>query len=106
MPPSAAILALLVGAAGWFYLFYSPAAGRLDGIESERVNRRRSGLRRFNGFVLIFLAVGFYVGFKLEPRMHPRLFIGIWIGVMILLVLTVFLAVIDLRLTARLRRKL
>jgi amino acid transporter len=100
-----AILAFVVGVAGWYYLFYSKAATRLDGIESPTINNRRSRLRRINGVAMLLLAVGFYAGFKFDPDLHPALFLGIWIVVMLLLLLVVTLAIVDLRLTARLRRK-
>ena len=41
-----AIFALLVAAAGWYYLFYSKAAIGLRGIEDDRQNRLRVRLRR------------------------------------------------------------
>ena len=58
-----AILALLTGVAGWFYLFFSKAAHGLAGIEEDRLNRRRVRLRRVGGAVMLLLAVGFYLGF-------------------------------------------
>src|SRR4051794_21824447 len=33
-----AVFALLVMAAGWYYIFYSPAATRLTGVESRDAN--------------------------------------------------------------------
>ena len=36
------IFALLVAACGWYYLFYSRAAERLEGIEENRANRVRA----------------------------------------------------------------
>ena len=100
-----AILAFVVGVAGWYYLFYSKAAGRLGGIESPAANNRRSRLRRINGVAMLLLAVGFYAGFKFDPDSHPAVFLCLWIVVMLLLLLVVVLAIADLRLTARLRRK-
>src|SRR5689334_6250837 len=41
-----AVFALLVMTAGWYYLFYSPAATRLTGVESDDANRLRIRLRR------------------------------------------------------------
>src|SRR4051794_41753592 len=47
--PLPAILALLTGVAGWFYLFFSRAAHRLAGVEDDRLNRRRVRLRPIGG---------------------------------------------------------
>ena len=104
MSPLPAILALLTGVAGWFYLFYSRAALGLAGIEQERLNRRRIRLRRFGGLVMLLLAVGFYLGFYgFAPEQRPRTFVGVWLAVMVLLGMLVLLAMIDVRLTLRIR---
>ena len=104
MSPLPAILALLTGVAGWFYLFYSRAAQGLSGIEQERWNRRRILLRRIGGVVMLLLAVGFYLGFYgFEPERRPRTFLGVWLGVIVLLGMLVMLALIDVRLTLRIR---
>src|SRR2546421_1988172 len=55
-----AAFSLLVLAAGWYYLFYSPAAHRLSGIEQPHLNALRIRLRRANGVVMMLLAVAFY----------------------------------------------
>jgi UDP-N-acetylmuramyl pentapeptide phosphotransferase/UDP-N-acetylglucosamine-1-phosphate transferase len=99
-----AILALLTGVAGWFYLFYSRAAQGLSGIEQERLNRRRIRLRRIGGLVMLLLAAGFYLGFYgFEPERRPRAFVGVWMAVIVLLGVLVLLALIDVRLTLRIR---
>jgi drug/metabolite transporter (DMT)-like permease len=106
MPIPAAILALLVGVAGWYYLFYSQAAKRLDGSEETAINRRRIKLRRANSVLLLLLAVGFYVGFAaVDSRINPQTYLLVWLGVCLLVVMSVLLALIDLRLTAKIRRK-
>jgi len=105
MPAPPSILALLVAVAGWFYLFNSKAARRLDGVETPSVNQRRDRLRRLNGLAMLPLALGFYAGFKIDPHPHPIIFLSLWTIVMVLVIFVVVLAIIDLRLTARLRRK-
>ena len=105
MPSAPSILALIVAIAGWFYLFNSKAAQRLDGIEAPAANNRRDRLRRLNGLAMLPLALGFYAGFKIDPHLHPIIFLSLWTIVVILLVFVVLLAIVDLRLTARLRRK-
>jgi peptidoglycan/LPS O-acetylase OafA/YrhL len=106
LPFAAAILALLVGIAGWFYLFYSRAAHRLAGLEESAANGRRRRLRRVNGLVMLVLAVLIYVGFALDPHRQPGPFIAVWITVIPLLLVVVTLALIDMRLTADIRRRL
>ncbi len=105
MPIAAEILALMVGVAGWYYLFYSQAAGKLDAIEGSATNTRRSRLRRINGGAMVLLGGGFYSGFAIDPQVHRKIFAVIWLSVFVLLLIVVILAVIDLRLTAKLRRK-
>ncbi len=106
MKSLAGILALLIGVAGWYYLFYSKAALRLSGLENPGINLRRRWLRRVNGFMMLLLAVLFYAGFYgVEDQQSPQAFVLVWIGVMALLFVIVFLAVADLRLTAKLRQK-
>lgn len=100
-----AIFSLLVAAAGWYYLFYSKAAHRLHGIEDERLNRLRVRLRRTCGLVIICLAVAMYA--MLSALEHERYTEGGWwlLAVMALLLASVLLALIDIRLTARMRRE-
>ena len=105
MPLPAAMLALLVGIAGWYYLFYSQAARQLDQVEDSIANRWRLRLRRINSIVLLLLAVGFYSGFAVESSQHPLAYLMIWSAVCLLVLIAVLLAVIDLRLTARIGRK-
>lgn len=102
----AGIFALLTGAAGWYYLFYSRAAHRLSGIEDERLNARRVRLRRVGGVAMLLLGAFFFAGsygFD-DPRQTPGAFLGVWITVLALLIVIVVLAMIDVRLTHRLRR--
>lgn len=102
----AAILDLLIGLAGWYYLFYSKAAVRLVGIENPVINQRRQRLRRINGLVMLLLAGSFYAGvFAVKIEQTPEAFAVIWLGVLVLLVVIIALAVADLRLTGKLRGK-
>jgi hypothetical protein len=104
MNPLAAILSILTGVAGWYYLFFSKAADQLADLEDQRLNRRRNRLRRVGGGVMLLLAVGLYVGFyAADDRTNPWLFVIVWSAVMILIVLLVVLALLDVRLTYRLR---
>jgi cobalt/nickel transport system permease protein len=52
-----AIFALLVGAIGWYYLFFSKAASRLGSVEEQRTNRLRGLLRRINAILMLLIAV-------------------------------------------------
>jgi hypothetical protein len=101
------IFALLTGAAGWFYLFYSRAAHRLGVVENERLNQRRIALRRMGGIVMLLLGGFFFAGFAAfdEPEQAPRAFAAVWITVFVLLVVMILLAMMDLRLTYQLRNR-
>jgi hypothetical protein len=107
--PSAlpAILALLIGIAGWYYLFYSRAAERLAQIEAQRANARRVRLRRVNGAAMICLAVLLYVGARgVDPDLRPRTFLAIWLAAFAVLLVIVVLGLADVRLTFTLRKGL
>lgn len=101
MDAIADILALVTAAVGWNYMFHSRAAGRLDGIESERLNRRRVRLRRAGGVVLMLLGILFFAG---SQDVSAIAYLMIWSGVMLLLLIIVILALIDLRLTWQLQK--
>jgi hypothetical protein len=98
------ILALLIGVAGWFYLFYSQATDRLASIEPPAANQRRRRLRRMNGAAMLVLAVLLYSGFYIDEYQEP-LFLLVWLGVCVVLVIIVALGIADVWLTAKLRRR-
>jgi UDP-N-acetylmuramyl pentapeptide phosphotransferase/UDP-N-acetylglucosamine-1-phosphate transferase len=99
-----AIFALLVGAAGWFYMFYSRAASNLTGVESEPDNRLRIRLRRVGGLTMIVLAFVSYAACVAIER--ERAIEAAWylLAVLMLLGAILVLGLIDLRLTQKLRR--
>jgi drug/metabolite transporter (DMT)-like permease len=98
------IFSLLVGAAGWYYMFYSRAALKLSPVEGEQRNRIRQRCRQANGFVMFLLAVALYAGFNtVDPHTSAQTFITVWFSVFVLLLVVVLLALVDLRLTWRLR---
>jgi hypothetical protein len=103
----AGIFALLTGASGWFYLFYSRAAQRLSGIEEQRLNDQRVALRRVGGVVMLLLAGFFFTGFYAldDPRWSPFTLMFVWLVVFALLIAVVVLAMLDLRLTRKLRSR-
>jgi hypothetical protein len=103
----AGIFALLTGAAGWYYLFYSRAAERLSDVEDERINARRVRLRRAGGVAMLMLGGFLYAGFRTldNPNQSPGAFLGVWLAVFTLLAVLVVLALIDVRLTHRLRAR-
>ena len=101
-----AILSLLTGIAGWFYLFYSKAAHGLGAVEEQRLNARRIRLRRLGGTVMLGLAVLMYVGWYAVSLDPPTLAAaGVWLAVLVLLGMLSLLALVDMRLTARLRHR-
>jgi UDP-N-acetylmuramyl pentapeptide phosphotransferase/UDP-N-acetylglucosamine-1-phosphate transferase len=102
LPP---IFALLVAAAGWYYLFYSKAAGKLATIEGEHSNRLRIRLRRACGVVIILLAVAFYAMFVYLQREEHATAGLLLMAVMLLMFGVVVLGLIDLRLTRRMRAR-
>ncbi len=100
------ILALLIAAAGWFYMFYSQAAQRLAPFEEQSVNRRRVRLRRMGGGMMFLLAVLIFAGLEtIDPGQSPSAFVIVWAGVVLAMFVVLVLALLDLRLTARLRRR-
>jgi peptidoglycan/LPS O-acetylase OafA/YrhL len=103
----AGIFALLTGASGWYYLFYSRAAHRLAGIEDQRLNERRVGLRRVGGVAMLLLAALFFTGVYAldEEGWSPFTVMFVWLAVLVLLIAVVVLAMIDLRLTRKLRSR-
>jgi hypothetical protein len=99
------ILSLLIGIAGWYYLFYSRAAETLAVVEPHRLNRLRVWLRRAGGLVLLVLAPLFYAGFHtVNADTEPDAFVTVWVSVLLLLLLNVLLAIVDVGLTVKLRR--
>lgn len=97
--------ALLVAAAGWFYLFNSKAAEKLSVIEDQSLNARRIRLRRVGGFLMIVLALTLYAGVNVVSWEQPTIWFALtWIFVLFLLALITILALVDLRLTTKLRR--
>lgn len=106
MSPLTTVFSLLTGAAGWYYLFYSRAAVKLAGVEDQALNLRRQRLRQIGGFVMLLLAVGIFAGFNtVDPHSSAQAFILVWFGVFVLLFVVVVLAMLDLRLTWRLRNR-
>ena len=105
MPVAVVIFAVAVGLAGAYYLFFSRSAKLLSGIEGDATNDRRHRLRRANGAALLVLAPLLLAGFALNEHRHPWLFIFDWVAVVLLLAVVMALASIDVRLTARFRRR-
>ncbi len=98
------IFALLVAAAGWFYLFYSRAAERLSVVEQPELNKKRTRLRRVGGVSMCLLGVAFFAGsYTFNIDTHRLAFTLTWLGVLVLLVVVTVSGLMDLRLTMRLR---
>jgi membrane protein YdbS with pleckstrin-like domain len=107
MRPLLAIFALLLGAIGWYYLFYSRAAQNLEEIEAARNNRLRGILRRINAILMLVMAVGIALGtYRFDREGTEGQFVLTWAAVMGVLVVVVILALIDVRLTWTLRRSI
>lgn len=99
------LFCLLVAIAGWYYLFFSKAADRLESIEGHSINRRRVRLRKTCGFVMLVLAASFYALLQVLDRADARTFLLLLLTIAVCLVLIVILAMIDVRLTWKLRRR-
>ena len=97
------IFSLIVMAAGWYYIFYSPAAKRLAVVEPGETNRFRVRLRRLNGVVMMLLAVSFYASYYTFDERQPQLFTWSFMTSILLLGAMVVLALIDVQLTRKLR---
>jgi drug/metabolite transporter (DMT)-like permease len=101
-----AILSLIVAAAGWHYLFYSRAAHRLGAVEPAPLNRRRILLRRINAVFMLLLGVFFFAGnYTVQEQPPSKAFAIVWLVVAALLIMITILALVDLRLTMKLRRR-
>jgi Na+/H+ antiporter NhaD/arsenite permease-like protein len=98
------IFALLVAAAGWYYLFYSSAARKLAGVEDAATNQLRIRLRRVCGVVMMLMAVAFYAGTVAFSNDRVREAGWLYLAMMVLMGAMVVLGLVDLRLTNRLRR--
>lgn len=97
------IFALLVAAAGWYYMFYSQAASKLHGVEDPAQNRLRVRLRRIGGLVIMLLAVSFYAMFVMLRRERFAAAGMLMVLVMALMLGVVVLGLLDLRLTRKMR---
>jgi len=100
------IFSLLVAASGWFYLFYSRAATRLQGIEEQSFNRRRVKIRRVGGIAMVLLGVAFFAGsYTFDAATQSTPFIVAWLLVLLLLMVLTVSALLDLRITMQLRKR-
>ncbi len=101
-----AIVSLLIAIVGWYYTFDTHAAEKLATVENAGINRLRIRLRRAGGCAMMALAICFFAGFyTVDFRDQPHAFVAIWIAVIALLATLVVLALVDLRLTSKLRRR-
>lgn len=102
-----ALFSLAIAAAGWYYMFYSHAASRLSPYEGQPLNTLRIRLRRIGGFFMFLLAVAvFALFFSIDSSGHhvTKPFFLLLLAILLLLSAVLVLALVDLRLTARLRR--
>ncbi|MGC4033546.1 MAG: hypothetical protein QM754_17805 [Tepidisphaeraceae bacterium] len=98
------IFAMLCAAAGWYYMLHADKAEDLSGFERPNDNRLRIRLRRWNGVLLVVMALAFYVGFRIADKDAGPLAIAICLGaVLILLPVVLFLAYVDIRLTRKMK---
>jgi UDP-N-acetylmuramyl pentapeptide phosphotransferase/UDP-N-acetylglucosamine-1-phosphate transferase len=98
-----AIIAVITAAAGLYYLVYSRGAHQLHGIEEAHYNARRIRLRRLGGAVMLVLAICFAMLFWMAT--DSAAFLLVLLAVLLLVAVILILAMIDLRLTWRMRRE-
>jgi peptidoglycan/LPS O-acetylase OafA/YrhL len=98
------IFALVVGAAGWFYIFYSRAAVKLRGVEAAAANRLRIRLRQIGGGAMMLLGAAFYAGYVAIDYGRVESASALFFVVLGLLAVIIILGLVDLRLTNKLRR--
>jgi UDP-N-acetylmuramyl pentapeptide phosphotransferase/UDP-N-acetylglucosamine-1-phosphate transferase len=98
-----AIIAIITASAGLYYLVYSRAAHQLHGVEEAHYNARRVRLRRFGGAIMLVLAICFAMLFWMET--DSAAFLLVLMAVLLLVAVILILAMIDLRLTWRMRRE-
>ncbi len=99
-----AIFALIVAAAGWFYIMHASRATSLQQFEAASDNRLRIRLRRIGGGLMIALAIAFYVGYLTAERKGDAwIMLACMAVVVLLLPVILFLAYVDLRLTRKMR---
>jgi hypothetical protein len=96
------LFALLVSLAGWFYLFNGRHARALGLIEGAAQNDRRIRLRRVGGFLMLLCSACLFGGNNLDDL---RLALACWLAVLMLLLGIIVLALLDLRLTMKLRKR-
>ena len=97
---------MLVAAAGWHYLFHSHAARDLENLEQRQANALRCRLRKLCGACMMLLGGTVFALLRMINLDRPTPVAMILLLAILLLLGTISaLALIDLRLTWRLRRR-
>jgi hypothetical protein len=100
------IFCVTVMAAGWYYMFYSRAAHRLQGIEPTGANRQRVRLRQTNGFMMVMLGAFLYVALYGMSWERPGTAFGVvWLLIFGFLGAMIILGLADIRLTWKLSQE-
>jgi peptidoglycan/LPS O-acetylase OafA/YrhL len=100
-----AAFALLVAATGWYYLFQVRVPVDPGDEQGRLFNLRRYRLRRLGGLMMLALGVLIFAGFFAVDQTQPtRAFFLIWLSVCILVVAVLMLALVDIRLTWKMRQ--
>lgn len=100
-----ALFSLLVAATGWYYLFQVRLPIDPGDEQTRLFNLRRYGLRRLGGFLMLSLGILIFAGFLAVDQTQPtRAFFLIWLSVCVLVVAVLLLALIDMRLTWKMRQ--
>ncbi len=98
------IFALLTAIAGWYYLLHAGSVAGLGSIERQSLNRMRIRLRRCGGLCMFLLAGCTFTLVKMVEQ--ESFLIATWLILAsgLLLAAILVLALVDLRLTSRIRQ--
>lgn len=100
----ATLVSVTTAIAGVYYLLRPIAEDDAADFEEGRLQVRRVRYRRVGGAAMTGLGILLYVGTHMpDAAERPRVFLNVWLGVLALLGMIVILALVDLRITLRLR---
>lgn len=98
------ILAVFVATVGGYYLLVSPAGSELAEFEAQHLNRLRRKMRRGGGLAMLLLSAALFTLFAAAEREAFATMRWALVGVMAVLFVLMVLALVDVRLTQKLRR--
>lgn len=98
------VFSLLCAAAGWYYLMHAGSAAKLGEFERPADNQMRIRLRRWGGILMVLIAAAFYIGFRVADAEGNGVVVAVcMLAVVVLLPIVLLLALVDMRLTRKMR---